>query len=142
MTLQGHAVLPDGEYGFLEFYCNEAGCDCRRALFMVVSPDPSLPVWQRSTMAGRRQDFYPSEGWEYRNWPTLAAVQVWNRWGEQSPFAAALLKLLSRSWRTMPYVERLKRTLLPFFNQRPPVVPERGRPRSRVRGRRRSARKR
>jgi hypothetical protein len=30
--------LPVGEYGFVEFYCEEEGCDCRRTLFRVVSP--------------------------------------------------------------------------------------------------------
>jgi hypothetical protein len=29
--------LPPGEYGFLEMFCNEVDCDCRRAFFYVVS---------------------------------------------------------------------------------------------------------
>jgi hypothetical protein len=28
--------LPAGDYGWLEMYCDEAGCDCRRVFFMVV----------------------------------------------------------------------------------------------------------
>jgi len=31
--------LPAGEYGFLEMYCNEPGCDCRRVLFYVIARD-------------------------------------------------------------------------------------------------------
>jgi hypothetical protein len=30
--------LPVGEYGFFEFYCEEDGCDCRRVLLEVHSP--------------------------------------------------------------------------------------------------------
>ena len=29
--------LPAGEYGFLELYCNDPGCDCRRVLFCVIA---------------------------------------------------------------------------------------------------------
>ena len=29
--------VPPGEYGFLEMFCNESGCDCRRVLLYVVS---------------------------------------------------------------------------------------------------------
>lgn len=32
------APVPPGEYGFLELYCEEAGCDCRRVMFVVVKP--------------------------------------------------------------------------------------------------------
>ena len=29
--------VPPGEYGLLEMYCNDEGCDCRRVFIMVVS---------------------------------------------------------------------------------------------------------
>ena len=32
------AGLPPGEYAFLECFCDEPGCDCRRVFFCVVSP--------------------------------------------------------------------------------------------------------
>ena len=31
--------LPDGEYGFLELYCDEPGCDCRRVMIDVLRPE-------------------------------------------------------------------------------------------------------
>jgi hypothetical protein len=31
--------LPENEYGFTESYCNEKGCDCRRVMIRVVTPD-------------------------------------------------------------------------------------------------------
>ena len=30
-------LLPPAEYGFLEMFCNEPGCDCRRVFFTVIS---------------------------------------------------------------------------------------------------------
>jgi hypothetical protein len=30
--------LPAGDYTFLELFCNEKGCDCRRVFFYVISP--------------------------------------------------------------------------------------------------------
>src|SRR6516164_1496552 len=33
----GHLGIPPGHYHFLEMYCNEPGCDCRRVLFHVFS---------------------------------------------------------------------------------------------------------
>lgn len=30
--------LPPGEYGFFEWYCDDPGCDCRRAVLHVISP--------------------------------------------------------------------------------------------------------
>jgi hypothetical protein len=32
-------VLPAGEYGFFEFYCDEPGCDCRRVTIKVLRPE-------------------------------------------------------------------------------------------------------
>ena len=31
--------LPENEYGFTDFYCNEKGCDCRRVMIRVMTPD-------------------------------------------------------------------------------------------------------
>jgi len=31
------ARLPAGNYGFIELYCDEPGCDCRRVFLNVVS---------------------------------------------------------------------------------------------------------
>jgi hypothetical protein len=36
-TLDNHPTLPPDDYGLLESYCNEPGCDCRRVFFNVAS---------------------------------------------------------------------------------------------------------
>jgi len=39
VTVKGRPDLPDGEYGFLELYCDEPGCDCRRVIIDVLRHD-------------------------------------------------------------------------------------------------------
>ena len=36
--------LPPDEYGFIELYCNERGCDCRRVMFNVVVKQGAVRV--------------------------------------------------------------------------------------------------
>jgi hypothetical protein len=36
--LSGYKKLPKGEYGFVESYCNDPKCDCRRVFLNVISP--------------------------------------------------------------------------------------------------------
>jgi hypothetical protein len=57
---EGDYDLPAGSYGFLEMFCNEPGCDCRRVFFCVVSEKSNRVV------------AYIAYGWEtpsyYRKW--------------------------------------------------------------------------
>ncbi len=41
--------IPAGGYGFLEFYCDDAGCDCRRVMIKVLGQGSG----RRSAMAGK-----------------------------------------------------------------------------------------
>src|SRR4030065_158897 len=44
-TVRGRPGIPDGEYGFLELYCDEPECDCRRVVIDVVSPTTGPKIW-------------------------------------------------------------------------------------------------
>lgn len=47
LTLEGGAPaggIPAGQYGFLEWYCDEPDCDCQRMLLTVVRPDSHRPL--------------------------------------------------------------------------------------------------
>jgi hypothetical protein len=37
VTEEATFPLPRGDYAFLEMFCNDEGCDCRRVMFMVVT---------------------------------------------------------------------------------------------------------
>ena len=51
--------LPVGEYGFLEYYCDEPGCDCRRVTIRVLRPETGWSKILATISYGwERADFY------------------------------------------------------------------------------------
>ena len=104
----GH--LPPADYAFLEMFCNEPGCDCRRVFFNVVS---SRTEDSEATIA---------YGWEsarfYRNWfkqgteEDIAMLQgpELNLGSPQSRHADAILRLfIDTLLPQTQYIERVKR---------------------------------
>lgn len=102
--------LPPDEYGFLETYCDEPGCDCRRVMLTVVARDR---VGVQAVIAW---------GWEdiefYRKWfkygdeadaRTLKGPAL--NWGSPATeLAPALLELVRDILLQDPeYIERIKR---------------------------------
>jgi len=102
--------VPAGEYGFIELYCDERKCDCRRVFFTVVSPAFRKPV------------AVISYGWEdpayYARWmggfdPLMAeeaAGATLAHFGAQSDLAPPILRLVrDLVLQDEAYVERLKK---------------------------------
>ena len=104
------AGLPAGDYGFLEMFCDERGCDCRRVFFCVISE--------------RRKDVEAviAYGWEsrefYSRWmrsgdpQDIAMLQgpILNLCSPQSALAPAILDLFQTT--LLPdrdYMDRVKR---------------------------------
>jgi len=52
------AGLPAAEYGFLELYCNDPSCDCRRVLFQVRRGDRPNKVLATINYGWESEDFY------------------------------------------------------------------------------------
>jgi len=108
---EGHpSGLPPGEYGFIEFYCNEKNCDCRRVHLMVVTE------WSKEPLA------MIAYGWElpsyYAKWMHSADKRMAAGMSgvslepmfDQSKYAAAAKKLCEEVLLADPsYVARLKR---------------------------------
>ena len=101
-----HETIPPGEYGFLEFFCPDPACDCRRVTLRVTTPD------------GRPWAFI-SYGWEkrafYRRWAhskdadDMAGLSL-DTLNDQSNLAEYFLGFFRHMVRTdRKYVERLKR---------------------------------
>jgi len=103
------AGLPPGEYAFLEMFCDEPGCDCRRAFFYVVTP------------GSRKALAVIAYGWEdrafYARWMgssdpgDLDGLQgpVLNLLSPQSKLAPAILEAFKEFLLTdSAYVERVK----------------------------------
>jgi len=104
--------LPPDDYGFLEMYCSDAGCDCRRVYFQVIAmSNPSVVLavisWGWEPLAFyRRWGHYPGAAKDAKDMkgPSLALLT------KQSALAPALLELAKALLLSSPeYVERIKR---------------------------------
>jgi len=62
---QSNLGLPTGSYGFLEMFCDESGCDCRRVFLMV--------------MASFRSDV---QARDRMGWEDIQYYVDWNKYGE------------------------------------------------------------
>lgn len=107
-TLTGQPALPDGEYGFLELYCDDPGCDCRRVIINVMEAHSGGKVWATINY-----------GWE-----SLAYYAAWTHSGQlaqsmvgatldplnpQTEYAPALLQIFKFIISDPAYVARLQR---------------------------------
>lgn len=106
-TVRGMPGLPDGEYGFLELYCDEPACDCRRVLIDVITPTSSK-IWATINYGWESLEFY--EKW-MRDKDTArecygATLDPLN---PQTEYSDALLQLFNHVLQDKVYVERLKR---------------------------------
>ena len=110
ILLKSSAGVPAGEYGFLEFYCNEPSCDCRRVLLQVCSADQPAKVLATINYGWESEDFYTQ--WlhgdrESAGEITNASLDPLN---PQSKFSAALLELFRHVLlKDGAYIERLRR---------------------------------
>ncbi len=107
ITVRGMPGLPDGEYGFLESYCADATCDCRRVLINVVSPtQPGVILatinygWESvafdTKWLGNADDAAACQG---------ASLDPFNA---QSVYAPLLLDLFEATLQDAAYVQRLR----------------------------------
>lgn len=103
------SVLPPGRYPFIEFYCDEPGCDCRRAIIHAMCENK------------RTLEAEISFGWEsrafYAEWmgdddPDVVEMlkgPAFNLGGARGEYADALLQHVKEAVQDPAYVERLKR---------------------------------
>ena len=105
---RGMGELPDGQYGFLELYCNEPNCDCRRVTICVLEANTPEKIWATLSYGWEDVSFYS----QWTSNPELArecAGVKLDPIGQQTKYSEALLKLFSQVLQDKAYVERLKR---------------------------------
>ena len=139
VKVRGDDDLPDGEYGFIEFYCDESDCDCRRVVVSVVSPDPGWTPWATISFGWESLQFYRDrlgdlEDASVTKGPSLDPLNP------QTKFAPALLQLFRFILTDDAYVERLKRHYHLFKDRLQWSQPSEGRPRKHKKGKRRRKR--
>jgi hypothetical protein len=108
-TVTGQLDLPDGEYGFIEFYCNEPGCDCRRVMIEVLRPETGWSkIWASISYGWESLDFYKKRGG-----PSIDPGEIKGPYldplNPQTEYSAALLDLFRVLLQSPDYVARLKR---------------------------------
>jgi hypothetical protein len=109
VTIENNPSLPDGEYGLLEAYCNEPGCDCRRVMFNIFTPD-SPKALAVVAYGWESKAFYAD--WFGRYDPDIIQQMqgpILNPDSPQSELAPALVQLVDYVLQDEVYVARLKR---------------------------------
>jgi hypothetical protein len=114
VTLAEWENLPAGEYAFMEFYCDDLNCDCRRTLIEVWSRPQNGQVVAHINFGWERRSFY--EKWSVAS--REAARKMARETTEaaldpihpQAPYAPHLLRVFRQMIQMDPeYVARLKR---------------------------------
>jgi len=108
VTMHGQGDIPDGEYGLVEFYCDEPGCDCRRVIFRVVSAPPDMRTWATINYGWETLAFYTR--WMHGDAEMAAEMQgaSLELFGQQSQYSQAFLKLVKVVLQDEAYVRRLQ----------------------------------
>lgn len=101
--------LPRAEYGLVELFCDEPGCDCRRVFFNVISSKTKNTV-AVITYGWEGRSFYEKWlGQSDRKLIDELKGPALNLMSMQSSLAPALLKKVKYVLRDSIYVERIKR---------------------------------
>jgi hypothetical protein len=107
-TIRGMPGLPDGDYGFLELYCDEPSCDCRRVLVDVVTPTSGSKIWATINYGWECLEFY--EKWMHNKETARESYgATLDPLNSQSEYSYALLRIFNNLLQDKAYAERLKR---------------------------------
>jgi hypothetical protein len=102
-------ALPADEYVYLEFYCEDLNCDCRRVFLQVISKGQPGKVFASISYGWEKESFYRKRmPWD----PDAARGTVRGELdplNEQSEFAQDFLELFRRVVLDEPYRLRLRR---------------------------------
>lgn len=109
VTVPGGQDLPPGEYGFIELYCAEPGCDCRRVMIEVLRPETGWSkMWASISFGWESLDFYRKWGGPFAD-PAEMKGACLDPLNPQSKYSSALLHLFQFLLQSPDYVARLKR---------------------------------
>ena len=101
--------LPDGEYGFVELYCNEPRCDCRRVAISVMRPETGgTKIWASISDGWESLEYYQKWGWSGGD-PEEVTGPYLDPLNAQTEYAPVLLHLFRSLIESPEYVDRLKR---------------------------------
>ncbi len=107
------AKLPNGDYGFLESYCDDPSCDCRRVLITVMCEELGPHPVATLNYGWEDRAFYEAWIGSRRLAKNMAGVII-DPLGQQSEHAPTLVKLFEWMLGDRDYRERFKRHYAAF----------------------------
>ncbi len=119
-----HAGLPAGEYGFLELYCDEPACDCRRVLVQVRRADRPNEVLATINYGWESEAFYAQWLHGDREGARDMASASLDPLNPQSKLSPVLLELFRHIiLQDRAYIDRLRRHYRMFKRARRGAAP-------------------
>ena len=109
ITVRAYPGLPDDKYGFIEAFCNDENCDCRRVIINVASRKRNEIVaviaygWEDEAFYARWYRHNDPEAIRELKGPAL------NSMSDQTELAPALLKLVGQVLEDPEYLARIER---------------------------------
>ncbi len=108
-TAPGSGGLPPDEYAFLEFYCDDPKCDCRRAFLQVLSRNRAGAVMASINIGWEAPEFYRNKFPYLPEAATEITAGSLDPLNQQSEHAPELLALFQECVADEAYKARLKR---------------------------------
>jgi hypothetical protein len=106
---QAMPALPADEYVYLEHYCEDLDCDCRRVFFQVISKGQPGKVFASINYGWEKESFYRKRTpWALETARETVRGEL-DPINEQSEFAEGFLDLFRRFVLDEPYRLRLRR---------------------------------
>jgi hypothetical protein len=108
LVLPGQPGLPEGKFAYLEFYCEDRGCDCRRTFIEVVREGALTPVFASINFGWEKEAFYRKKmPWNPNNAKDVVHASL-DPLNAQSEYSAGFLKVFQDIIATdKAYVQRL-----------------------------------
>jgi hypothetical protein len=100
--------LPPGQYGFLELFCDDPKCDCRRVVISVISPQRGTAPLATINYGWERVEFYARWLGTWQNAVECKGPSL-DPLNPQTADSEALLALFKSALEDEQYRERLKR---------------------------------
>ena len=100
--------LPAGQYGFIEFYCEDRNCDCRRVVISVLRPQTGRKIWATIGYGWEPAEFYdkwnrgPAGDFGDLKGPYL------DEFNPQSEYSQEILEVFRTVLQSPGYVQRLE----------------------------------
>ena len=111
--------VPRGTYAFLELYCEEEDCDCRRVMLMVIEESTPGKIWATISFGWDSPEWFTDET-DMEGLGATASGAFLDPLCPQSEHAAVFLDLFEAMITHDPaYVERLKRHYTMFKAAQP-----------------------